>query len=127
MLKKFSLGFCLSFLVVAVAACVSARGTVLNVGGPVYSKVAPADVRVFLSGAEVPGPFDTVGIIRGAGSDFTGDGKILRALKKRAAAMGANGLILGELQTSGALDRALSGGLGSKKWRATAIRFKTVD
>ena len=130
MLKKCSVVFGLSFLVVVLAGCVSARGTVLNVGGPVYPKVGAAEVRVFLSEAEVPGPFENVGLLRGAGNDFASDGRMLAALRKRAAKMGANGIILGELKKPGAADRALSvlvglGGLSEKKWTATAIRFKS--
>lgn len=118
MLKKFSLGFCLSFLVVALAACVSVRGTVLDVDGPVYPKVAPAEVRVFLSGAEVPGPFENVGIIRARRGAFVADDKVFNALRKKASAMGANGLIMG-----GPVNGR---NLLIKDWTATAIRFKSL-
>jgi len=132
MVKRFSF-FGVLFLTAALAvSCVAARGTVLNVGGPVRPVVAPADIGVFLSGAEVPGPFEVLGLITGRGSDFTKSGKILMAIKKRASAMGADAIILDPFKGATLGTRAASfligfGGLAPKKWRATAIRFKTVD
>jgi hypothetical protein len=132
MFKKISFLGILFLAVVLAGACVAARGVVLNVGGPVRPAVAPADVRVFLSGAEVPGPFEVVGLLTGRGSDFTKAGKILVALKDRAAKMGANGIILEKFKGATLGTRAASflvgfGGLAPKKWRATAISFKSVD
>lgn len=130
-LSLLSLGVLFLILTLALTGCVAARGTVLNVG-PVRPAVAPADVRVFLSGAEIPGPFEVVGLITGRGSDFTKSGKILTAIKKRASAMGADAIILEPFKGATLGTRAASfligfGGLAPKKWKATAIRFKPVD
>lgn len=131
MFKKSFLLVGLFSLVVAVAACVSARGTVLNVAGPGRPVVAPEDIRVFLSGAEVLEPFEVLGLITGRGSDLTKSGKILTAIKKKASAMGADAVILDPFKGATLGTRAVSlvigfGGLAPKKWKATAIRFKGV-
>lgn len=87
-------------------------------------------MKVYYDEADIPGEFETIGIIRSEGKEvFTSEKQMLEKMRKKAGAIGANGIILKGIKDPGDLDRLadeLSGGfgLGSRKIQATAIRLK---
>jgi hypothetical protein len=67
------------------ASAASAAGT----------NVSPEDVRIFFSEAEVPGPYTRVALLRAHGdAGLTNQENLISALRKKTAALGANGLLL---------------------------------
>jgi hypothetical protein len=130
---KKSVCFFAVLLVVFLGAflgCNSTRSIVLNPQASIYPKINPDDIRVFMDEKDVPFPFEKLAILEAKGNDFSKDSKLLKNLKVKAAAIGANGLILEALKTPTTGDRLVSlfvglGGLSLKSWTATAIRFKS--
>jgi len=120
-------------LVCAIAllaiGCVSAKATLLNPDVQ-FAPVPWENVKVYYDEADVPGEFETIAIIRSEGKEvFTTEKQMLEKMRKKAGAVGANGVILKGIKDPSDLDRLadeLSGGfgLGSRKIQATAIRVK---
>ncbi len=117
--------------VIALTAigCVSAKATLLNPNVR-FDPVPPEEVIIYYDEADVPGEFETIAIIRSEGKELmTTEKQMLKKMREKAGAVGANGIILQGIKDPGDLDRMadeLSGGLGlgSRKIQATAIRVK---
>lgn len=114
-------------MVMAVSACVTTHAIQLGAPG-LFPPVDPAQVQVFLKEEDVNVAFDKVAVIEAQG-DYTvvDDEKMIKAMKKKAAKLGANGLILGEFKdpsTAGKVTQALLGVGGERKGKVLAIRLK---
>ena len=126
---KFRAFLVLGVLVVA-AACVSTKAVMLDKNVK-YPPVPWEEVKVFLSEKDVPGEFVKIAIIKAEGKEgVTTAEKMLEEMKKKAGALGADAIILEEIKDPGDVERmadSISGGLGlgSRKGRAIAIKFKT--
>jgi len=126
MLKNLSLVIAIALV---TAACVSAKATLLNPGVK-FDPVPWENVVVYLSEDDVPGEFVKIAIVKSEGKEVvTTEAQMLKKMKKKAGALGANGIILQGIKQPGDVERIadeLSGGLGlgSRQVSAIAIRVK---
>ncbi len=81
---------------VGLSGCVDTQVTRLE-AGPARAARAPQDVAIYRSPAEVPRAFKAIALIdSSADTDLAGYGDIYESMRKKAAAVGANGIILGD-------------------------------
>lgn len=108
-----------------LAACV--RANVVPLGpADVYEPVPWQDVALYESEADVPGEYVKLGIINAKGDyQFTGEPKMARKMRKKAAKIGANAVVLRNMRDPGVggkvADYFLGVG-GDRKGQAVAIR-----
>ncbi len=111
---------------VSLSACVTTHAIQLGTPGR-YPPVDPNQVQVFLKEEDVTVKFDKVAAIEAQGDyQFANDEKMIKALKKKAAKLGANAIILGEFKdpsTAGKVANALIGVGGERKGKVIAIRL----
>lgn len=111
---------------VSLSACVTTHAIELGTPGR-YPPVEPSQVQVFLKEEDVTVKFDKVAAIEAEGDyQYANNEKMIKALKKKAAKLGANGIILGEFKdpsTAGKVTNALIGVGGERKARVVAIRL----
>lgn len=94
---KHTLNSALALLVLILAGCTSVSQTVLMPGLP---PMLPEEVQIFLPGDSIP-PHDRVAILAGKGADYWSNRtQLLEHLRRRAGDLGANGVILGEVEES---------------------------
>ncbi|HEV3052751.1 MAG TPA: hypothetical protein VGX50_20725 [Longimicrobium sp.] len=109
-----------------LGACTS-TGAVLLGGTDPYPETDPYEVRVFLSEDEVPGDYERIALVT-ARSDagWSDEADLIRAMRKRAARLGANGLIVGEVRDPTTLERVaevLTDYEAQRRARGIAIRL----
>jgi hypothetical protein len=110
-----------------LAACVTTNVAMLSPAGR-YAPVPQDQVQVFLSAEEIRGEYERIAIINAqGGSSMTNEGQMIRKLQLRAGNLGANGIILGDINepSSGAkVAGAIFGVDPQRKGRVIAIRLK---
>ena len=116
------------FAVLMLAGCISTNA--VQLGQPnQYPAVTPEEVQVFQSESDVKSDFDKVAIISAEGNyAFANDEKMINAMKKKAAKMGANAIILGEFKDPSTVEKiadAVVGVGGEKTGKVLAIRLKS--
>ena len=92
-----------------------------------YRPLNPEQVRVFTTEEDVDVPFEKIAIITSEG-DSSQKTALIEKMKKKAAELGANGLILGqftEATTGQKVMQALLWTSANNKHEAIAIRMKT--
>lgn len=121
---------CSLMLLLAVLGCVRTNAVMLGTPGHL-APVSPDEVQVFLTEADVKGEYDKVALINAKGeSSWTNEAKMIKAMQKKAAALGANGIILGEIKEPGAgakIAGALLGTGAERKGKVVAIRLKDAN
>ena len=109
-----------------LGACTS-TGAVLLGGTDPYPETDPYEVRVFLSEDEVPGDYERIALVTArSDSEWTDEADLIRAMRKRAARLGANGLIVGEVRDPTTLERVaevLTDYEAQRRARGIAIRL----
>lgn len=75
------------------AACVSTQATML--AGAKRDPITPDQVKIYRSADQVPGRYEEVALLTSAG-DYaaTNEGEMFESMRKKAAELGANGVIL---------------------------------
>lgn len=112
---------------IALAGCVTTHAIELGTPGR-YRPIDPLQVQVFLTESDVTVPFDKVAIIEAKG-DYTtvADEDMVKAMKKKAAKLGANALILGDFKDPTTVEKvahALLNVSAERKGRVLAIHVK---
>jgi len=119
--------FPLLLTVLAASACVTTHAIQLGTPGQ-YPPVDPIQVQVFLKEEDVKVPFEKIALIEAEGDySVIHDDDMIKAMKKKAGKLGANGLILGEFKdpsTAGKVTQALLGVGGERKGKVLAIRLE---
>jgi hypothetical protein len=119
--------FFTALLILAVLAggCVSVNYTKL--GENEYQATDPSAVIVYADPSDVPGKFEKIGLLNASGgSNFSNEQSLVDAMKQKAAEMGADGIILGELKDADSLAKVAGAFLGvpvQRHGQAVAIRF----
>ena len=113
---------------VALAGCISTNA--VQLGQPnQYPPVKPEDVQVFQKESDVNGDFDKVAIINAEGDyTFANDERMINAMKKKAAKLGANAIIIDEFKDPSTVEKiadAVIGVGGEKRGKVLAIRLKS--
>lgn len=120
----------IAVLALGLGACVSTN--VVQLGSPGrFPPVHPDSVRVFLNEADVKGEFEKVALINAEGDyNFANDERMVKAMKKRAAKLGANAIVIGEFKdpsTAGKIAGAVLGVGAERKGQVLAIRLAPAE
>ena len=124
-MKRLSLVFLVLVLSFSFVGCVTTKA--VRLGEATVRPVIPWEqVKVFRSADQVPSKYEEVALLVGTGDSlWTSEKGMWKSLKKKAAAMGANAVILeAESEPSAAtklLGAALLGIGGDRKGKAVAI------
>ena len=107
-----------------LTGCVETQVTRLE-AGPARAALTPDAVAIYQSEADVPRAFTPVALLdSSADTDLAGYGDIYASMRKKAAALGANGIVLGDRLEPSPLLRLAGEVLGGNTYRhgrATAI------
>jgi hypothetical protein len=114
-------------LLLTLVGCISTNA--VRLGTPTqYPPVQPDSVKVFLTEDDVKGDFDKIAIVNAEGNyNWANDERLINAMKKKAAQLGANGIILGEFDEPSTVEKIADHVLGvggEKTARVLAIRLK---
>ena len=94
-----------------------------------YPELSPEDVVIYLSEEDIPGEFEKIAILNAKGSsDFTNESQMYNALKKKAAKIGANGILFQPVKeaSQGAKVAAAIFGTGTSR-RAEMIAIFVIN
>lgn len=86
-----------SLLLIIVASillvgCVNTNATMLS--SKTYPELNPEEVTIYLDQEDIPGEFERIAIINASGSSgWTSESQMYEAVRKRAAKLGANGVL----------------------------------
>lgn len=110
---------------VLLAGCVTTNATMLGSTTAVRPKLAPSEVRIYRTADQVKGKYEEVALINASGpTGSTNESEMLEAMRKKAASVGANGLILDAISEPSAgakVAGALFGTGTERKGKAVAI------
>ena len=111
---------------ILVSACTTTSAVLLG-GSGTYPELNPAEVRVFLRERDVPAEYERIALVT-AQSDagWTDETDLIRAMRKRAARLGANAIIIGDISDPTTLERVaevLTDYEPQRRGRAVAIRL----
>lgn len=109
---------------VLTAACVSTSATVLNPEAQ-RAPICPEGVQLFTSADKVGKEYHEVAVLNSKGdSDLTSEEGMANSQRKKAASLGANGVILGEQKdpsTGAKIASAFFGTSANRKGKSVAI------
>ncbi len=112
-------------LVLACAACVSTNAALLDSSLRLTPLPCPEAVQVFTDSSKVGKPYTEVALLSSAGdNDMTSESGMIRSQQRKAAQLGANGIILGQMKdasTGAQVAQAFLGTSANRKGRAIAI------
>src|SRR5262245_7341994 len=81
-------------LVSVLSGCVSVSSARLETG-PVRAAILPEQVQIYRSAAQVGAPYVEVALLNASGDySMTSEGQMFETMRKKAAKIGANGVIL---------------------------------
>ncbi len=111
---------------ILLAACTTTSAVLLG-GSGTYPELNPAEVRVFLRERDVPAEYERIALVT-AKSDagWTDETDLIRAMRKRAARLGANAIIIGDISDPTTLERVaevLTDYEPQRRGRGVAIRL----
>ncbi|HEX6373194.1 MAG TPA: hypothetical protein VF006_29995 [Longimicrobium sp.] len=113
-------------LALLLGGCTTTGAVLLDGAGP-YPELDPYEVRVFLHEDDVPGEYERIALVTArSDASWADETDLIRAMRKRAARLGANGLIVGEVRDPTTLERVaevLTEYEAQRRGRAVAIRL----
>ncbi|MBB4637027.1 hypothetical protein [Longimicrobium terrae] len=113
-----------------LSACTSTNAVLLG-GTGTYPELSPGEVRVFLHEENVPGDFERIALVTAeSNASWTDETDLIRAMRRRAAKMGADAIIIGDLHDPTTLERVaevLTDYQPQRRGRALAIRLVAGD
>jgi hypothetical protein len=107
-----------------IASCVSTKAAQLD---PTLklAPVCPDGVQMFTEASKIGKPYTEVAVLKSSGeSDWTSETGMINSQRKKAAQLGANGVILGQMKdpsTGAKIARTLIGTSANRKGDAIAI------
>jgi hypothetical protein len=111
-------------MLLVMTGCVSVTAARLE-SGPPRSAIAPDSVRIYRTAQQVNRPYDEVALLNAKGDyAMTSESQMYEGMRKKAAKMGANGVILdavSEPTTGQRVAQAFLGTPASRKGQAVAI------
>ncbi len=111
-------------LVAGILGCVSTQATRLSTT-QTYPKICSAAVALFTDSSKVGKPYVEVAVLTSQGSQtYTTQAAMYESMRKKAADLGANGVIIGEVQQASEgsqIASALIGTPSNRRGQATAI------
>jgi hypothetical protein len=94
-------------LITAIVACVSTNATVLD---PTIklAQTCPDAVRLYTTPARVPSTYREVALLNSKGeSNWSNEEQMMESMRKKAAELGANGIILDNIDEPSALTKVI--------------------
>jgi hypothetical protein len=99
----------------AVAACGAHASIVARNPAPALTPTCVEAVAAYGDRDQVPYDYYEVALIRGEGNSvYTGNGDVLKSVRKQAASVGANGVVVDSLRATHATVKILGAALGGK-------------
>ena len=93
-MKKIIVWLAVAFIVAQFAACVSTNATVLD-PSKIREPIDPADVIIYTTAGKIPGDYEEIALLNSkADSASTSEAQMFKSMRKKAAKMGANAIIL---------------------------------
>jgi hypothetical protein len=93
-MKKTIVLLAVIFMVIPFAACVQTNTTVLNPGN-IREPIDPDDVVIYTTAGKVPGDYEEIALLNSkADSASTSEAQMFKSMRKKAAKVGANAIIL---------------------------------
>ncbi len=101
------------FCAVLLTGCVTTNVTPLN--NKSYTPLEPADVVLYLDEADIPGPYEKVAILYARGDyTLTDEAQMFDKVRKRAAKLGANGVLIQRIKEPNTGDKVARVFLGTE-------------
>jgi hypothetical protein len=118
---RLSVALC---VVASLTGCVTTNATRLGTGAPLAA-VPVESVAIYRTASQVPGKYEEVALLNSKGeSSWTDEAAMFKSMKKKAAELGANGIILDAVSEPSAGAKIASAVFGTgaeRKGRAIAI------
>jgi hypothetical protein len=119
--SAFVIGFAL-----AVVACTRTNAALMDASPSAkLASTCPEAVTLYSSADKVPGQYREVALLNSTGSTgFTSEGGMVKSMRKKAAAVGANGIILQDIKEPNAATKVVGAFLGTgseRKGKSVAI------
>jgi hypothetical protein len=93
-MKKIIVWLAVVFIVAQFAACVRTNTTVLDAAN-IREPIDPADVIIYTTAGRVPGDYEEIALLNSkADSASTSEAQMFKSMRKKAAKLGANAIIL---------------------------------
>lgn len=93
-MKKIIVCLAFVFIVAQFAACVHTNTTVLDAAN-IREPIDPADVVIYTTAGRVPGDYEEIALLNSkADSASTSEAQMFKSMRKKAAKLGANAIIL---------------------------------
>ncbi len=112
-------------LLVLLSACVTTNAARLGTATEIRPLVLPANVALYRVASQVPRRYEEVALLNSTGdSGMTDEARMFESMKKKAGAMGANGVILHAVSEPGSGSKvaaAIFGVSAQRKGKALAI------
>lgn len=110
-------------------ACVSTNAALMDTSIQL-ARTCPEAVKIFSTPATVPGSYTEIALLNSTGSTgFTNEQQMIASMRTKAAEVGANGLIMGNIDEPGAGAKVAAAVFGTgteRKGKSVAI-FITAD
>jgi hypothetical protein len=116
----------LALLFLLLTGCVHTTATMLS--SKKYPPLTPEEVVIYLDERDIPGEFERVAILNATGNTgSTSESQMYEALRKRAAAIGANGILFTRVEepSTGAKIAGAVFGVGTNR-RAEMVAIYVV-
>jgi hypothetical protein len=92
---------------VAIAACVRTNAALIDPSVH-YAPTCSDAVRLYTSASDVQQPYQQVALLNSSGeSSFSDESGMIKSMRKKAAELGANGIILGGIDEPSALTKVI--------------------
>lgn len=122
---KLSAATLIGLLAAILSGCVSVQATRLG-GGVIHSPVPPERVAIYRNAEQVGARYEEIALLSASGDhSYTSEEQMYAGMRKKAGALGANGVILDSLTepTTGAkVAQAFLGTSANRRGKAVAIR-----
>ncbi len=93
-MKKLIVWLAVVFIIAQFAACVHTNATVLDAAN-IREPIDPADVVIYTTAGKVPGDYEEIALLNSkADSASTSEAQMFKSMRKKAAKLGANAIIL---------------------------------
>lgn len=115
-------------LTIVLAGCTKTNAAVLDPTQK-FAKTCPNAVQIFMTPEKVTSQYQEVALLNSQGSTlWTKEAGMLKSMRKKAAAVGANGIILSGIDEPGAMSKVMGAFLGTgtnRKGKSLAIFIPT--
>lgn len=118
--------FALAVPVLLLSACVQTNASLMDTSVRM-ARTCPAAVKLFSSPSKVPSEYTEIALLNASGSSmYTNESNMTGSMRKKAAELGANGIIMGNIDEPSAGAKVAAAVFGThteRKGKAVAIHI----